>query len=102
MNMKRFFTGQRFSMIDSVCITAGAVYFTQGKFLYALMVFLFGVIVAVIVGYQDGNAKKDKKWKQFADGSQKVAAIREHRIVYGSSLKEALDAVDAYLNRSLR
>jgi len=41
---------------------------------------------------------RDHEWMALARGGAKVAAIKRHREIHESSLKQALDAVNAYID----
>lgn len=86
----------RFNMIDSTAMIVFGILFAQGEFLQAVMMFLGAVILSSLLQHLFGKHAKDKEWQSLADTGQKVAAIKRHRQLYKSSLKEALDAVDAY------
>lgn len=42
---------------------------------------------------------RDNKWKRYADNDQLVEAIKRHRSLYGTTLKEARDEVFKYLGK---
>ena len=87
----------RFNMIDSTAMIVFGILFAQGEFLQAVMVFLGAVIFSSLLQHLFGKHAKDRQWQSFADSGQKITAIKVHRQLYQSSLKEALDAVDAYI-----
>jgi len=86
----------RFNMIDSTALIVFGILFAQGELLQAVLVFLGAVILSSLLQYFFNKNAKDKQWQSLADSGQKVAAIKRHRELYQSSLKEALDVVDAY------
>lgn len=86
----------RFNMLDTTLICACGIYLGQGKYMTALVLMVVGVIVVSLLQHFFGKHAKDKQWQSLADTNQKVAAIQRYRKLYQSSLKEALDAVDAY------
>lgn len=86
----------RFNMIDSTAMICFGILFSRGEFLKAVLLFLGAVVLSSLLQYLLGKHAKDRQWQSLADTGQKVAAIKLHRQIYQSSLKEALDAVDAY------
>ena len=50
-----------------------------------------------LVKLLEGNSK-DALWQETARNGPYIAAIKQHREAYGSSLKEAKTAVDEYLH----
>ena len=87
----------RFNMIDSTAMIIFGILFAQGKFLQAVLVFLGAIFLSSLLQHFFGKYAKDKQWQSLADTGQKVSAVMLHRGLYNSSLKEAVDAVDAYL-----
>ncbi len=87
----------RFNMIDSTAMIVFGILFSRGEFLKAVLLFLGAVVFSSLLQHLLGKHAKDKEWQSLADSGQKVAAIKRRRELYNSSLKEALDAVDAYI-----
>ena len=90
------FNTKRFSFFDSIVISSICILLAQGRFITACAVMVVGPLVAVLVERAIGKRSKDKKWKAFSDNGQRVMAIKTHRELYGSTLKEAYDAVINY------
>ena len=44
------------------------------------------------------GANKDREWQILAEGGAIVAAIKRHREIYGSGLKEAHEAVTKHMS----
>ena len=39
---------------------------------------------------------RDREWQRLAAADEYIAAIKAHRVTYGSTLKDAKETVDAY------
>lgn len=90
------FNVKRFSFFDSMVISSFCILLVQGRFITACVVMLVGPLVAVVVEQAIGKRAMDKKWKAFSDSGQQLMAIKVYRHLYGSSLKQACDAVNKY------
>ena len=90
----------RFNMIDSTAMIVFGTLFAQGEFLQAVLVFLGAVTLSSLLQHLFGKHSKDKQWQALADAGQKVAAIKRHRELYNSTIKDALEIVDAYIRLS--
>ena len=93
----KYILAPRFNMIDSTAMIMFGTLFAQGKILQAILVFLGAVIISSTLQFFYGKHVKERQWQSLADSGQKVAAIKCHRELYDSTLKDALDAVDAYV-----
>ena len=95
----RFITQLRFSYLDYVWLSAFLVLSMQNKFLLAFLAFLVGIIFSIWI--EKWIHKKEKSaWQMAADNGYLITAIKMHRQQYGSTLKEAKDAVDAYIQKT--
>lgn len=103
----RFITQLRFSYLDYFWLSASLVLLIQHKFLLAFIAFFVGILFSVYVERKVNNMvveelialikqNKDAEWQAEADSGGNVLAVKKHRELYGSSLKEAVDAVKAY------
>lgn len=99
--MMKFLLDKRFNMLDATAIAIVAIYVSHGEWVSALVALVVGVSVALLAEHFLYNYK-DSPWKFLADSGQKVAAVKEYRTIYGSTLTEALAAVDRYLGKSSR
>jgi len=70
--------------------------FLQGMFLQGIAVFLLAIVFVIYVERLI-DKRRDHVWKAKAAMGQKIEAIKLHRAIHGSTLKESLDAVEAYL-----
>jgi ribosomal protein L7/L12 len=64
------------------------------------MSFAFGFLIAAYTRIFSGQSKKEElpKWQQLAiDRDHYIDAVREYRNLMQSTLREAKDAVDAFL-----
>lgn len=86
----------RFNMIDSTAMIIFGILFARGEFLQAVLTFLGAAIFSSLLQHLFSKHAKDRQWQSLADTGKKVAAIKLHRELYKSSLKEAHDAVCAY------
>lgn len=93
----KYILAPRFNMIDSTALIVFFTLFAQGKFLQAVLVFLGAIFLSSLLQHFFNKRGKEKQWQSLADSGQKVAAIKRHRELYGSTLKDALNAVDAYV-----
>jgi ribosomal protein L7/L12 len=91
-----YFIERRFNILDAMVIAALSIFIAQGQFVLALITVCVGIFVALITQAYFGKRAKDRQWQVLARQDLKVRAIKRHRELYGSSLKEALDAVQAY------
>ena len=94
--MLNFLFHKRFNLLESTVIAMLAIAISDGQWLYALGVVLVGSLVVILLEYFLVG-RRDRGWKALADRGQKIAAIKEYRTVYGSTLKQALTAVDKYM-----
>lgn len=104
----RFITQVRFSYLDYAWLSAFFVLFMQHKFLLAFLAFFVGILFSVYIERKVHRvsqeeidklekAAKDKKWQWYADQNRKIDAIKAHRLLFGSSLKESHDVVKEYM-----
>lgn len=102
----RFITQWRFSYLDYLWLSAFLVLLMQHKFLLAFITLFVGALFSIYVEKKVNNMaeklaemekqNKDAIWQAEADLGRKVNAIKKHRELFGSSLKEAHDVVKAY------
>lgn len=103
----RFITQLRFSYLDYVWLSAFLVLFMQHKFLLAFIALFIGVLLSIYIERKINNMvakklaamdkqNKDAEWQVEADLGRKINAIKKHRALFGSTLKEAHDVVKAY------
>ena len=90
------FNIKRFSFFDSTVISSFCILLVQGRFITACVVMLVGPLVAVVVEQAISKRAIDKKWKAFSNNGQQLMAIKVYRHLYGSTLKQAYDAVSEY------
>lgn len=102
MKILKFITMWRFSHLDVIWLLLSFHFFTNGRWLEGLLAFFVGILISIYierwVKLNDTSAK-DKIWQAYADAGKKVEAIKRHRALYGTSLKDALHAVDLYLSK---
>ena len=92
----KYILAPRFNMIDSTALIMIGILLAQSRFLQAVMVFLGAVFISSTLQFFYGKYAKDRQWQSLADNGQKIAAIKRHRELYKSTLKEAVDVVNAY------
>lgn len=90
----QYITKERHSHFDLTWLLLSFYCFVQGMFTLGLILYFGGVLLSVALITIAG---RDAKWHRLAKLGYKVEAIKEHRRVYGSSLRDALDAVEAYM-----
>ena len=90
------FNIKRFSFFDSIVISSICILLVQGRFITACVVILVGPLVAVVVEQTVSKRALDKKWKAFSDSGHRGMAIKAHLDLYGSTLRQAYDAVSEY------
>lgn len=101
----RFITQVRFSYLDYAWLSAFLVLCIQHKFLLAFLAFFVGILFSVYIERKVHRVSqeeidrldKDKKWQWYADQNRKIDAIKAHRLLFGSSLKESHDVVKEYM-----
>ena len=99
----RFITQVRFSYLDYVWLSAFFMLFVQHRFLLAFLAFFVGVLFSAYLEKRirdKDTPSKDAVWQESAKNGFPITAIKLHRQLYGSSLKEAKDAVDAYIQKT--
>ena len=108
MNIKDFFLKYRFNFIDVLWIMITAQLFINGMFLLGIASGAIGygfVILTEIKLKSDPEEKKqllkDMEWKRLADEGCVIDAIKRHRSLYGTSLKDAREIVFKYLGKPI-
>lgn len=88
----KFLTECRFNIIDSTFIAVVVSYLGQGHYLLAVLFAALGATINSLVEHYG----KNRLWQELLKAGQKVEAIRVHRTLFKSTLKDALEAVNAY------
>lgn len=91
-----YITKHRHSHFDLIWLLTAFYFFIQNAFMLGLIVLISGSLISVVLGV---IVAKDAEWRRLASCGYRVEAIKEHRRVYGSTLKEAKDAVEDYMDR---
>ena len=89
----------RFNIIDLIGTSTVSIYLSRGQFVVALVASVIGVVLSLVL---DGVFKlhaMNQQWQQLADAEQLVPAVKKHRELFGSSLKDAHHAVMEYKRR---
>ena len=90
----------RFSMFDNIVISSSATLILQGRWLIALIIFVMGAIFCILMQSHLLLKAKNKEWQELVvseeSAGSNVPAIKKHRELFGTGLKEAVDAVRAY------
>ena len=86
----------RFNVIDTMMICAIGILIAQSQFLMAAAVGIAGMVITSTVSAVFGKRAKDRQWQLISKQGNTVGAIKKHRELYGTSLKQALDIVYAY------
>jgi ABC-type multidrug transport system fused ATPase/permease subunit len=98
-----FLIKHRFSYIDLLCMSIISSLLGAGYYLLSALILLIAVPIVVLIEHYFGEeAKKkelDKQWQNHVHAQRLVEALRTHRTIYGSSLKEAHDIVRKYQSR---
>lgn len=97
MKTLKFITMWRFSHLDVIWLLLSFHFFTNGRWLEGLLAFFVGILTSVWI--ERWIRRKEKPaWQMAADNGYPVTAIKMHMQQHGSTLREAKDAVDRYLN----
>lgn len=101
MKLLKFLTNNVFSHFDLFFFCVAWYCFTYAMWLGGLVTLLAGSFASALLNQWVTQRKRELFWQEAADTGDRVRAIKHHRAVYGSSLMEAVNAVDNYLsNRS--
>lgn len=118
--MIRFIFTKKHTYWDLFCVAAAMVLASNHMWWWTLFALVVGSIISVemeghiliketeekiaLERFEEemeklANDQRDKLWQGYAKTGQFVAAIKEHRTAYGSSLYDAKQAVDAYMQK---
>ena len=97
MKVLKFLMQYRFSHYDTIWMFVTFYLFLNLRFLEGLLTFFVGILTSIWIE-QWIRRKEKPAWQMAADNGYPVTAIKMHRQQYGSTLREAKDAVDRYLN----
>ena len=103
MKFLKFLMQYRFSHYDIIWLYVTFYLFLNHRFLEGLLAFFVGILSSVWIELwikNNDNTTKDRFWQGAANAGLKIEAIKLHRQQYGSTLKEAKDVVDAYIQKN--
>lgn len=102
MNILKFLCKYRFSYLDLFWSLYAFHFALNGFYITFVVVAFAGALVSVIlqVIIDKKPPSRDHKWQEAADAGLKVEAIKRHRAIYGSTLKNSHDVVSDYMNQS--
>ena len=86
----------RFSIIDTMLICVVGLLIAQSMFLAATCAAVIGMGITGFIGAVFGKRAKDKQWQLLMRQDRKIEAIKMHRFLYNTTLKDAKEVVDAY------
>lgn len=108
MKIKDFLMKYRFSFIDVLWIMITAQLFINGMFLFGIASAAIGAAFTILTEMKlkknaenEKQSLKDLEWKKLADDGHVIDAIRRHRSLYDTGLKDARDAIFIYLGKPI-
>lgn len=114
MNLLNWLFTNKHSHWDSAFITTTVVAIMQQEWLIAIFIFAICTLISATMQalikekartkqIQEENDElrrkqdKDAIWQTYARAGRKVEAIKRHRSIYGTSLHESLNMINAYI-----
>lgn len=88
----------RLSLFDSACTSAMAILLYRGQWMLALGIAIIGVLFSQLTIGAIALRAMNKQWQCLVPTGNEslVPAIKKHRELFNTGLKEAVDAVRAY------
>lgn len=106
----KFLLKHRFNYFDVFLLTAAVILFVRERYVLSAIVAFLGALCVVLAELanikaeerrrlqrEEDERNRQREWQSLADAGHKLEAIGRHRMLYGSSLKEALEAVEDYM-----
>lgn len=99
MKFLKFLMQYRFSHYDTIGMFVTFYFFLNFRFLEGLLAFFASILSSVWI--ERWIRRKEKPaWQMAADNGYPVTAMKMYRQQYDSTLREAKDAVDAYIQKT--
>lgn len=96
----------RYSIVEGACLVGFAIALSRGDWFNAAIIVAIWLLLSILIDRNSMKRQieeqdaKDKVWQDFARQDRLVDAIKEHRRIYGSGLKEAKDIVCDWRDRN--
>lgn len=104
-----YLTRPRLNYLDLCWMSSFMGLVMTGRIVAGLVVCILGAFTSVMLEKISRNAlldkfaaeqrKREKIWQDRADAGYRIEAIKLHREIYGSTLKEAMHAVDMHIGQ---
>ena len=108
MSIKDFFLKYRFNFIDVLWIMITAQLLINRMFLLGIASGAIGYGFVILTEIKLKNNPEEKKqllkdmeWKRLADEGHIIDAVKRHRSLYGTSLKDAREIVFEHIGRPI-
>lgn len=95
-----FILVRRFNYLDLFFNCLGVSLLTQGMIVGGVILLVVGALIAVKaeIKYTPASIQPDYIWQMYARENRTADAIKIYRVMYKATLKEAHDAIVAYLS----
>lgn len=90
---------KQYRPIEVMFLVVAGIMINQGQLLLGGIIIILYLIIEGFIQLTFDKQARDKPWKALADMDRMVDAIKTHRQIYGSTLKEAHDVVRNYKER---
>ena len=92
----KYLLQKRFNMVDMIGGSVVSIYISRGEVAIGLLLGVIGAFISIVYTGIYSLRYMNQQWQTISDQGNRVGAIKKHRELFKTGLKEAVEAVQRY------